>query len=74
MYVYTAVGFDDEIRELDYATGWQLSTWRLPQARTHANEFDFAPTFVDGGQVLQVNGNAYSREKSLAALLNIGRS
>ena len=74
VYVHTAVDFDNEIRELDYDTGRQLHAWQLPQRHSYAFEFDFAPTYLDGDQVLQVNGDAYADQKSLAALLDVGRS
>jgi hypothetical protein len=71
--VHTAMDFDNVIRELDYETGEQRHAWQLPQQQSYTFEFDFAPTFLDGDQVLQVNGNAYSDDKSLAALLTVGR-
>jgi hypothetical protein len=73
VYVHTAMDFDNVIRELDYETGEQRHAWQLPQRQSYAYEFDFAPTFLDGDQVLQVNGSAYSDDKSLAALLTVAR-
>lgn len=71
-YVFTAMDFDNEIRELDLETGRSLRTWQLPERSSYAYEFDFAPTFVDGDRVLQVNGNGYARDTSLAALFSTG--
>ncbi|HEU5037016.1 MAG TPA: PQQ-binding-like beta-propeller repeat protein [Nocardioides sp.] len=73
VYVYTSMDYDNEIRELDYETGRQRHSWQLPQQQSYAFELDFAPTYLDGDQVLQVNSHAYEREKDLAALLNVGR-
>jgi hypothetical protein len=73
VYVYASMDYDNEIRELDYETGKQLNEWQLPQAQSYAFEFDFAPTFIDGDQVLQVNRSAYRDQKSLAALVSVGR-
>lgn len=73
VYVYTAMDFDNEIHELDYETGKQRHAWQLPEQQSYAYELDFAPTYLDGDQVLQVNGHATSDEKVLAALLTVGR-
>ena len=45
-------------QQLDYETGEQLHEWQLPKAQSYVFEFDFAPTYLGGDQVLQVNSHA----------------
>ncbi|GAW48415.1 MULTISPECIES: PQQ-binding-like beta-propeller repeat protein [unclassified Nocardioides] len=72
VYVRTSVDYDNRIWEIDYETGQPRRHWTLPATGAYRYAMDFAETYLDDGDVLQVNRYGSPDDRVLAALLRTG--